>query len=89
MTTREPVSRLEAFKTEHLVDHPWMPGKCWAIRYEPGYRSLIKQYAPCQKASRKGHLTCWWHRNREDAATRLKDLLNSLKQATDSTEQGE
>ena len=28
-------------------------------------------YARCEKNPRKDHLTCWWHRNHEEAAQNL------------------
>ena len=61
-------ARLERKAREQAgVAKPQYKGDCWAEkRVYAG--QMFPSYVQCSKPARKGFLTCYWHRDRENAA---------------------
>ena len=62
--------------TQSGVEKPLLPGQCWALKRSYG-GSLFYQFVNCAKNVRKGHLTCSYHADREQAAQELKALIGT------------
>lgn len=59
------------------VDKPMFSSRCWATkRVYTG--ALYQQHVGCSKNHRPQQLTCAWHKDREEAARKLKARLDAV-----------
>lgn len=72
-----------AVRGDAPVAKPALPSlECWGLVRTHTGKLMGAEHLPCRKNARPGHLTCWAHRDREDAAQALKAHSDERKVAS-------